>query len=1301
MNIQKITPSRNQLLLWLLFIQAAVFAQVPTITSFSPTKVTFRTVVTINGTGFTTAMASNPANVKFNGVTSGGITFVSSTQIKVAVPVITATGSGSSVHTFTVTTAGGTSAQSGNLTYVAPVNTVFATAKITRIITNWEDAPGGMWVSTATSSVAANRPDKSHSLLAFQYGNILYSTGGESAIVSTLNANGYTEGNGTNANTYKVGNFRALPISNLEGTVGSNANLIVLGSKVDGNGSAQVPTAPSVNGLKIRDVLIDGIRGLDLGSGVTNLPSSSVMLFQATDIVGEGIDDAVPDIMVTQVAEPGSTDIFSFVDASGNVVGQPIMVVFEQVPPVGTYKTDFFTLPAGQQLNTAVVNGSTTIGNNYRDYRLVAYKLSEFGIDQTNKAQAANFKVMPSGSSDPAFLAYNRNSFQVPAPEITGQPTSQVSCIGSSSTFSLQVSAVGTENTFQWRLNGNNLVNGTFNGVTISGANSTSLTINPVTAAYVGTYTAVVTSTANGTIAITSPVYLNAAISSITGAVACINQPAIVEVGAQGAGLQYQWYTTNTVTTDSNGNLIPVAGTGTLISGATASTYSAPTSATGTKFYYVKVWNASAPIVNGEPCTAVFSNAVSVVVGTGANAGTASPNQSVCAGATPTISVTGTVGTVQWQQSTDGTSNWINVSTGSGGTSTAFTTAPLTATRYYRAVVTSPNGSCTTNSSTITITVADVTTWEGDVDDQWNTAGNWSCGTVPTQYNDVIIPGGLALYPHVIGTTGFAKTLSITAAGSNAVAPTVTVVTNGSLNVVNTITVAPTAKLVVENNASLVQTSAVANTGVATVKRDSNPLFRLDYTLWSAPVTGQSLGLFSPFTAPNRFYTFNGPANQYAVVPGVSAAGPNFQPAEGYLIRMPNSINGSVFGTYYAGTSTYIFPGSFTGTLNNGTYSKTLNTVNGAYTATGNPYPSPISVRAFFNQNGLLNGGSQSTGVLAAGSGIYFWRKKNDFTVSTYATLTLIGLQANAATPEGGGPSNPEYSNTGGQQMSGYFGGGINNNGNWVISPGQGFIVKANASLNSPQLIFNNAMRRTAPTTGGQPFFKGLDNNSMSRFWLNLSSPTAFSQVLVGYTPETTLGMDFGYDATRLDETNSNNVILYTTVEENKMAIEARPAFDASDVLPLSYTAAVPGQYTFTLDNAEGVFEDGQDIFLKDKLVGTVHNISDGAYNFTTASGDFADRFEIVYMQPSLGTANPELNANSVIVYQQGSTINITSGNLDMTDVTVYDVRGSKIYTKTGINSNETSITNLAVQQQVLIIEINTLSGKVTKKIIF
>ena len=1300
MNIQKITPSRNQLLLWLLLIQAAVFAQVPTITSFSPTKVTYRTVVTINGTGFTSAMASSAANVKFNGVTSGGITYVSPTQIKVAVPAITATGSGSSVHTFTVTTAAGTSAQSGSITYIAPVNTVFATAKITRIITNWEDAPGGMWVSTATSAVAANRPDKSHSLLAFQYGNILYSTGGESAIVSTLNANGFTEGNGVNANTYKVGNFRALPISNLEGTVGSNANLIVLGSKVDGNGSAQVPTAPSVNGLKIRDVLIDGIRGLDLGTGVTNLPASSVMLFQATDIVGEGIDDAVPDIMVTQVAEPGSTDIFSFVDSSGNVVGQPIMVTFNQVPPVGTYKTDFFTLPAGQQLNTAVVNGSTTIGNNYRDYRLVAYKLSEFGIDQNNKAQAANFKVMPSGSSDPAFLAYNRNSFQVPAPEITGQPTSQVSCIGGTSTFSLQVSAIGTENTFQWRLNGNNLVNGTFNGVTISGANSTSLTINPVTAAYVGTYTAVVTSTANGTIAITSPVYLNAAISSISGAVACVNQPAIVEVGAQGAGLQYQWYTTNTVTTDSNGNLIPVAGTGTLISGATASTYSAPTSATGTKFYYVKVWNASAPIVNGEPCTAVYSNAVSVVVGTGASAGTASPNQSVCAGATPTISLTGVVGTVQWQQSTDGNSNWVNVSTGSGGTSTAYTTPALTATTYYRAVVTSPNGSCSTNSTTIVITVADVTTWEGDVDDQWNTPGNWSCGTVPTQYNDVIIPGGLTLYPHVIGTTGFAKTLSITAAGSNAVVPTVTVLTNGSLSVVNTITVAPTAKLVVENNGSLSQTNNVANTGVATVKRNSNPLFRLDYTLWSAPVTGQSLGLFSPFTAPNRFYTFNGPANQYAVVPGVSAAGPNFQPAEGYLIRMPNSINGTVFGTYYAGTSTYVFPGVFTGTLNNGTYSKTLNTANGAYTATGNPYPSPISVRAFFNQNGLTAGGSSSTGVLAGGSGIYFWRKKNDFTVSTYATVTLLGLQANAATPEAGGPSNPEYSNTGGQQMSGYFGGGINNNSNWIISPGQGFIVKANASLNNPQLIFNNAMRRTAPATGGQPFFKGLDNNS-SRFWLNLSSATAFSQVLVGYTPETTLGMDFGYDATRLDETNSNNVVLYTTVDDNKMAIEARPAFDSSDVLPLSYTAVVPGQYTFTLDNAEGVFEDGQDIFLKDKLVGTTHNISEGAYNFTTAAGDFGDRFEIVYMQPSLGTANPELNANSVIVYQQGNTINITSGDLDMTDVTIYDVRGSKIYTKSGINATETSISNLAVQQQVLIIEINTLKGKVTKKIIF
>ncbi|RZJ60285.1 MAG: hypothetical protein EOO45_24635, partial [Flavobacterium sp.] len=275
MMIKKIT----YLTLFLtLCLQSALFAQqAPTVSSFSPTVVTHRTAITINGTNFTPAMASPvPTNsVRFN--IPGGtlatakqalaVTYISPTQIRATVPDINAAGSGlDATRTFVVTTTNGT-ATSGTFTYSAPAPTP-ANAGITNVVTNWAGATTpGYWSSSTTSNVAANQPDTNHSLVAFNYNGVRYSTGNESNITSVLTSAGLQSGNGSGT-TYVTGNWRALPINNIEGTVPTSTgdpNLIVLASKIDGSSTAQVATAPTVAGLSVRDVLIDGIRGLNLG----------------------------------------------------------------------------------------------------------------------------------------------------------------------------------------------------------------------------------------------------------------------------------------------------------------------------------------------------------------------------------------------------------------------------------------------------------------------------------------------------------------------------------------------------------------------------------------------------------------------------------------------------------------------------------------------------------------------------------------------------------------------------------------------------------------------------------------------------------------------------------------------------------------------------------------------------------------------------------------------------------------------------------------------------------------------------
>jgi hypothetical protein len=60
----------------------------------------------------------------------------------------------------------------------------------------------------------------------------------------------------------------------------------------------------------------------------------------------------------------------------------------------------------------------------------------------------------------------------------------------------------------------------------------------------------------------------------------------------------------------------------------------------------------------------------------------------LCSGNATSINLNGYTGTIQWQQSTDGSSDWTDVTAGSGITSATYTTPNLNTSTYYRAVVT-------------------------------------------------------------------------------------------------------------------------------------------------------------------------------------------------------------------------------------------------------------------------------------------------------------------------------------------------------------------------------------------------------------------------------------------------------------------------------------------------------------------------------------------------------------------------------------------------------------------------------------
>ncbi|WP_433764996.1 DUF7507 domain-containing protein [Flavobacterium ginsenosidimutans] len=267
---------------------------------------------------------------------------------------------------------------------------------ITRIHTDWNKSGTNYWTSNAATGVG-NRPDNVNNLLAFEWRGKTFSTGVDD---SKLTAN---------AVTFEAQNFRALKIQ----TLGVNSITYFLqGSMIDGSASAATLTPPlagaASTGSERASRLTDGNNGLSLGTGIANIPSGSSEFKIGTNNLNlVGINDNIPDIIVTQVADPGgasSADIFKFVDASGNTVGNQLSVNFSSVSVIGTYSLDLFRATDGVMAYTPA---ST------RDIRMLGIETSAFGITSANAAQVDRFVVSFSGSSDCAFIAFNTSSLKI------------------------------------------------------------------------------------------------------------------------------------------------------------------------------------------------------------------------------------------------------------------------------------------------------------------------------------------------------------------------------------------------------------------------------------------------------------------------------------------------------------------------------------------------------------------------------------------------------------------------------------------------------------------------------------------------------------------------------------------------------------------------------------------------------------------------------------------------------------------------------------------------------------------------
>jgi hypothetical protein len=280
-------------------------------------------------------------------------------------------------------------------------------------------------------------------------------------------------------------------------------------------------------------------------------------------------------------------------------------------------------------------------------------------LNGTNTLAPGTYPIQVTGSASGASNVVRTLTYIINAtggPAVTLQPTSQTICSGANTSFAI-TSAAATS--FQWQVstNGGGTWTPLSNNATYSGVTTATLNITGATSTLNNyQYRCVASIQCGSTNSSAAVLTVNSAPAIGTqpqSATVCANNTINFSVDATGAGISYQWQ----LSTDGGANYNNLAN-GAPYSGVTTTTLTVSPTTAGMNGYRYRcvVTGTCTPFVNS-------SDAVLTIV-TSVNVTTQPNNSTVCEGAGTSFTAGGSGAGViyQWQISTDGGTNYTNLS---------------------------------------------------------------------------------------------------------------------------------------------------------------------------------------------------------------------------------------------------------------------------------------------------------------------------------------------------------------------------------------------------------------------------------------------------------------------------------------------------------------------------------------------------------------------------------------------------------------------------------------------------------------
>ncbi len=439
-------------------------------------------------------------------------------------------------------------------------------------------------------------------------------------VLSTLGglAGNFVGGDGVGSNA-RFNGFGGIAVDGADHLYLTTVNLVKTG----------VPIAPPVTSPPQDQNVVAGSSATF--SVAASWPTAVTYQWQFNGVNLPGATGTTFTVINAQLANAGVYEVI--VDGGGGYASSAtatLSVGAAAVAPVITSQPQSQTVTAGDNVSFSVSAGGTSPLSyqwQFNGGAIPGATSATFSLSNAQAPNAGAYTALVSntaGSVTSAAATLTVNPVAV-APAITVQPSNQTATAGGSVGFS--VTASGTSPlTYQWQ----------FNGATLPGATSQSLTLNNVQSANAGTYTVVVSNTAGSVTSVAATLTVNQAVTppAITGQplsqTVAVGAMVMFTVTATGSAPTYQWL--------KNGTGIPGA------TGATLTLNAVQLSDAGS--YTVVVSNSGGAAISSAATLTVNPAIIAPAI-------TTQPaSQTVLPGASVTFSVvaTGTAPSYQWQK---------------------------------------------------------------------------------------------------------------------------------------------------------------------------------------------------------------------------------------------------------------------------------------------------------------------------------------------------------------------------------------------------------------------------------------------------------------------------------------------------------------------------------------------------------------------------------------------------------------------------------------------------------------------------